>query len=210
MISLHEQLPPVIPSNGTCSSWSALDFDALESHKAPRILSAPGAANKRKRRLSDSDCQGFPKRARELPAGPRLHAASDPIPMPGEWIFDIPSVEELNLSADLHIDVFEWAHCNNSVSESPSQSCKHFWFHLSPYIYENWSALFPTEPHLTDSSVSLSSSPPEDLNFWGTDFVFSEQLFNFSEHTISNEDLFLPSGTNHLCYHCHLFKSFGS
>jgi hypothetical protein len=39
------------------------------------------SSTSRKRRLSDAEAQGAPKRPRNLPVGPRLYAVSDPLPM---------------------------------------------------------------------------------------------------------------------------------
>lgn len=77
----------------------------------------------RKRRLSDADTQGAPKRPRNLPVGPRLHAVSDPLPMSSalveassfdDWFkvnFDLPSLtateDELVPSGCLEVELFD-------------------------------------------------------------------------------------------------------
>ena len=81
----------------------------------------------RKRRLSDADAdaQGAPKRPRNLPVGPRLHAVSDPLPMSGAFVgasafdswynehFDFPctaSIDELDSTIPVEVEL-----CNTAI-----------------------------------------------------------------------------------------------
>src|SRR6267154_3600149 len=66
---------PALPSPP--SSTDGLDLnDEIEIIAPPR----PSAGSSRKRRLSDADADGPPKRPRGVLAGPRVHAVSDPLP----------------------------------------------------------------------------------------------------------------------------------
>ncbi|KAF8078879.1 C-terminal domain of homeodomain 1-domain-containing protein [Lyophyllum atratum] len=55
-------------------------IEALNPAPVSASLTVPATSN-RKRRLSGSDGQGAPKRPRNMPVGPRLHAVSDPLPL---------------------------------------------------------------------------------------------------------------------------------
>jgi hypothetical protein len=76
----------------------------------------------RKRRLSDADARDAPKRPRNLPVGPRLHAVSDPLPVSSalveasafdDWFkvnFDLPGLaaaENELTSSSLEVELFD-------------------------------------------------------------------------------------------------------
>jgi hypothetical protein len=82
----------------------------------PTTISIPSISG-RKRRLSDANGQGLPKRPRNLPVSPRLHAVSDPLPTSdalSAWFqdtFGIPSdlcTEELGISIPLDIELYQY------------------------------------------------------------------------------------------------------
>ncbi|KAG5647785.1 hypothetical protein DXG03_008508 [Asterophora parasitica] len=66
----------------------------VDGESNPTVSSVPTAAPapSRKRRLSDSDGQGLPKRPRNLPVGPRLQAVSDPLPL-SSALFDVSAFD---------------------------------------------------------------------------------------------------------------------
>ena len=87
----------------------------------------------RKRRLSDADGQGLPKRPRNLAVGPRMHAVSDPFPMSSalfeassmdDWFhsnFGITNafhIDELDTTLPLDVEVFEYP----EVDPSPQRT----------------------------------------------------------------------------------------
>ncbi|KAG5640411.1 hypothetical protein DXG03_008747 [Asterophora parasitica] len=81
-------LPPPAPSvDGPLQA-------VLGAASNPAASSVPAAvpAPSRKRRSSDSDGQGLPKRPRNLPVGPRLQAVSDPLPL-ASALFDVSAFD---------------------------------------------------------------------------------------------------------------------
>ncbi|KAF5385403.1 hypothetical protein D9615_001302 [Tricholomella constricta] len=114
--SLTTGLPSPTPSSRGPLRGSASPPPATNLTPLPTIS--------RKRRLSDADGQGAPKRPRGLPTGPRLHAVSDPLPMTSalfeassmdDWFnihFGIPNpviVDALDTSQLLDVEVFKYS-----------------------------------------------------------------------------------------------------
>lgn len=108
----------------------------------PSVTSVPV---RRKRRLSDADAQGPPKRPVGLTVGPRLRPVSDPLPRPSaflqslespDWNFDdivldfnIPDAvtsQPLDPSEPVHIELFNWANDVSSGANTPylSSDCE--------------------------------------------------------------------------------------
>ncbi|KAF5385402.1 hypothetical protein D9615_001304 [Tricholomella constricta] len=135
---------------GTPSPANGLPSPTPSSHEPlRRSISPPAASNSmplptisRKRRLSDADGQGAPKRPRNLPIGPRMQAVSDPLPIASalfeassmnDWFnahFGIPNpvvVDALDMGEALDLEVFDYsvfADTPSTVSESLSrESC---------------------------------------------------------------------------------------
>lgn len=98
--SLNEHLPPTDPGS---FSTSYVDSAAPVS---------------RKRRLSDADSQGAPKRPRNILSGPRLHSVSDPLPSSSAlsaWFenhFGIPSTvtaDDPNVSLPFDVELYDYS-----------------------------------------------------------------------------------------------------
>ncbi|KAG5640228.1 hypothetical protein DXG03_009767 [Asterophora parasitica] len=102
----------------------------------PATDSTPLPIISRKRRLSDAGGQGVPKRPKNLPAGPRMQAVSDPLPMSGpsfeassinDWFnahFGILSpvvVDPLDTCDALDVEVFNYPPVDGDTSSSASQ-----------------------------------------------------------------------------------------
>jgi hypothetical protein len=119
--SFRLDVPP--PFSGLPSPASSFheDLDESPSTVASTSSNAPVTpALNRKRRLSDADVQGAPKRPRNLLVGPRLHAVSDPLPISSAlreasafdgWYneyFEFPniaSVDELDASIPVEVEL---------------------------------------------------------------------------------------------------------
>jgi hypothetical protein len=98
-----------------------------EQSSSQPVVTIPFPSSNRKRRLSDADGQGAPKRPRGFSTGPRVHAVSDPLPARSitdadleSWFkldFEFPAevtADGLDPSAPVEIELFKaWP----SVSE---------------------------------------------------------------------------------------------
>ncbi|KAG6901151.1 hypothetical protein C0995_016452 [Termitomyces sp. Mi166 len=105
-------LPTGLPSPTPSVDESLRATEPTEPIEPPSLLSFSPALASRKRRLSESDSQGVPKRPHHLPVGPRLQTVSGPVPLSNnllsdetsfdDWfqqIFDRPEVGEISPSS---------------------------------------------------------------------------------------------------------------
>ncbi|GLB35907.1 hypothetical protein LshimejAT787_0301950 [Lyophyllum shimeji] len=163
---------------------------------APLVPSTISATPNRKRRLSDSDGQGAPKRPRNLPVGPRLQAVSDPLPLSSAlfdasafdgWFqknFDLQSPPQVGEISPCGFDVelgnlsdFECESQTESASGSPRAAQQAFEL---PTVEVDSAQLqvpnsdLPSEFNLDDLQSFLSSNPltnfPQHVAPLGQDF----------------------------------------
>jgi hypothetical protein len=113
------------PASSSNESFQAIDDGnfVYPSVTSTDSASAVSVAN-RKRRLSDADSQGAPKRPRNALSGPRLHAVSDPLSSPSTlsaWFgnhFGIASpatVDELDLSLPFDVELYDYSNTTASA-----------------------------------------------------------------------------------------------
>ncbi|KAG6910540.1 hypothetical protein DXG01_009959 [Tephrocybe rancida] len=74
------------------NGWS-LTLQEGASPPPPATDSTPLSTISRKRRLSDADGQGAPKRLCNLFTSPRLQTVSDPLPMAPSALFEVPDID---------------------------------------------------------------------------------------------------------------------
>ncbi|KAG5638549.1 hypothetical protein DXG03_004102 [Asterophora parasitica] len=171
------------------------------SHKCLRRSTSPPPATdatplptiSRKRRLSDADSQGVPKRPRGLAVGPRMHAVSDPLPMSSALIeassidgwfnahFGIPTpvvVDALDESEQLDVQVF-----NYSIEHSDSPSS----------VSEALSSASNSPPSAQDvPSLVPDRFAPDTLEISTNTFHYDELFADYEEPEI----VFSGSGTS--------------
>jgi C-terminal domain of homeodomain 1/Homeobox KN domain len=134
---------PTDPSMSLPSPSASADnilVDSASWDVLPINPKPPTPSHTRKRRLSDADAQGPPKRPRSLAVGPRLHAASDPLPMANtavqnwnmsnfEFNFELPSTvtsQPWDPSVPIDVEFFNWTNDHTFSRDffSPNTSCK--------------------------------------------------------------------------------------
>ncbi|KAH7930421.1 hypothetical protein BV22DRAFT_1124925 [Leucogyrophana mollusca] len=161
-------LPSPVPSSE--GSADAFDYWTSDTTNPASTAPIPAPPPLRKRRLSDADAQGPPKRARGPFIGPRVHAVSDPLPRPAavdpaqfeDWFkrldFEFPqpvTSEEFDSSALLDVELFSnWSFPDNSKQPPPEDSTTQFPTPLSSQSDE----LLQTEA-ISHVSEALSSPP---------------------------------------------------
>lgn len=120
----------------------------------------------RKRRLSDPDSQGAPKRPKNVLSGPRLHAVSDPLPSTftlSTWFernFGIPcapTVEEPDLSLPFDVDLYDYSKYTTNVLSAVTKPCKS----TSPTIdpHNNFDTFSLATHSCAESKVGSTLSP---------------------------------------------------
>lgn len=147
------------------------DMSTASLPSSTPLTSAPN----RKRRLSDADVQGAPKRPRKISVGPRLHAVSDPLPMSSAlleassfdgWFkenFELPnvaSVDELDPSIPVEVKFCDASVFNDSTFQLSSPAAS------SPDtpVYAGSSSVSPL------ASLPLETPPdvyPSEFDFTG-------------------------------------------
>lgn len=201
---------------------ASLPSPALSHNNSLPSTASPSSTVHRKRRLSDGDSQGAPKRPRNILSGPRLHAVSDPLPSPAafsawfESSHGIPrsaTIDKPDISLPFDIELFDYSDIDtqaNSLPEImdssrlPSQAASHaLTDSLSPVnSYYGRQELAPSSLF----EKSLPAIPAFALDISTNDFDFDE-LFredviseSFSQRAFSGPSIFHE--TDIVCRYC--------
>ena len=186
--------PSASAEDNVLDYWASSDVSSMDPKP-----STPSPAN-RKRRLSDADAQGPPKRPRGVAVGSRLHAVSDPLPMSSAIVqasellnlndfgfdfenFDFPSTEPLDPSVPLDIEVFDWTSvlAFGNCSTSPNTSCKstaiELPFIINVLLSSVTSPIAAQQVDLSASELFSSTTPVFDISgSTGSEFDFLHML----------------------------------
>ncbi|RDB29068.1 Mating-type protein beta1-1 [Hypsizygus marmoreus] len=204
---LSTGLPSPTPS--THDSLQTPSPASIRSESLPIPL-----VSSRKRRLSESDGPGAPKRPRNLPVGPRMHAVSDPLPLSSalfeasrfdNWFsnnFGIPDAvhaDELDPSQPLDIEFFQYSTLNSQTHGIPLEPSITEQRYSPQLIDEPFPSLIVDDALLSADALEISTNT-FDYNelFWDLE----EPQTQFSGQNLVNQpqDSLLMSQTS-LDYH---------
>ncbi|KAF5384831.1 hypothetical protein D9615_001300 [Tricholomella constricta] len=184
---LDASTPP--PQEITFSIGLPSPASSLDEPLQTLIEAAPSAVPtrpNRKRRLSDSDGQGAPKRPRNLPVGPRLQSVSDPLPL-SSALFDASAFDGWFLQH------FDFQAAPNAGTISPSGFDVELG-NLSDFEYESQTESGSSSPQLTPQTfepptievTSISSESHKHTPQMSTGFTFEDLETLLSSDAIAN------------------------
>lgn len=202
------------PASSVHISLTSDESDVLVPSLSVKIPTVPLVTSNRKRRLSDSDGQGPPKRPCNIPAGPRLQAVSDPMPFPSAnimasefdgWFqkhFDhvTTSTEESESSTPLEVELYDCSTFNDENQLTSVVQYRKVFLHRASLSYLFLPSASPqTQNHnALASSTESSGVQPFELNV-------STNNFNYDE-LFSSDDLSQEYGAHRKIVHCSTYS----